>query len=85
MLCCLLTHRCLVKQTVAVAKPSTEASTSSAEDEGQDEMDADELKVCCEGTPARQAAACSVNLSHKSCPIIRRIFLQCCALAEVEM
>ncbi len=62
MLCCLLTHRCLVKQTVAVAKPFTEASISSADDEGQDEMDADELKVCCEGMPVCWAAACSVNL-----------------------
>ncbi len=62
MLCCLLTHHCLVKQTVAVAKPFTEAGSSSADDEGQDEMDADELKVCCEGMPVRWAVACSVSL-----------------------
>ena len=51
-----------MKQTVAVAKPFTEASISSADDEGQDEMDADELKVCCEGMPVRWAVACSVSL-----------------------
>ncbi|DBB10405.1 TPA: prolyl aminopeptidase [Trebouxia sp. C0006] len=32
-------------QTVAVANPSTEAGSSSSDDEGQDEMDADELKA----------------------------------------
>ncbi|DBA77025.1 TPA: prolyl aminopeptidase [Trebouxia sp. C0004] len=32
-------------QTVAVAKPFTDVSTSSADDEDQDEMDADELKA----------------------------------------
>ena len=62
MLCHLLTHHCLVKQTVAVAKPSTEAGSSSSDDEGQDEMDADELKVCCERMPVRWAVACSVSL-----------------------
>ena len=61
MLCRLLTHHCLVKQTVAVAKPFTEAGSSSADDEGQDEMDADELKVCCEGMPESCAVACSVS------------------------
>ena len=62
MLCCLLTHHSLVKQTVAVANPSTEAGSSSSDDEGQDEMDADELKVCCERMPVRWAVACSVSL-----------------------
>ena len=60
MLCCLLTHCRLVKQKFAVAKAFTEARISSADDEGQDEMDADELKVR-ESMPARWAAACSVN------------------------
>ena len=50
-----------MKQTVAVAKPSTEAGSSSSDDEGQDEMDADELKVCREGMPESCAVACSVS------------------------
>ncbi len=63
MLCCLLTHHGLVKQTVAVAKPFTEAGSSSADDEGQDEMDADELKVCCEGMSVRHALLLAQSVS----------------------